>query len=364
MNISILEPNLIQNAGHYSDWPKQIAQYLAVELKHKVTIYAHNTVKKSVFDDLSEIAEVKPYFSSKLNLGLDYDTINPKIIRSQYDLLSTELNNIEPSDLWIIPTLSSIFLLALIRSHPTNAISSVTHLIPHFNGKNGIKLWKLCGERLQNSNLNINFFVTVPELIPLYNKLLQQTIQHIPYLYNSLDHKMIEKKSLLNTVGFLGHQRPEKGLRLLPHLTHFISKMGLKIILQDSSGRIEVKDSNNILLVKYVDDLPKIITQCDLIIAPYNPLRYRFRMSAMIIDALANAIPVVAPSNTSSGNLVEKFHAGETFDQFDVESILSAIKKVQSNYEEYAHGAFEASKYLHENHGNEIFIRKLILKEN
>lgn len=362
MNISILEPNLREKGGHNFDWTKKIVQYLTVVLKHNVIIYTNKNVEENVVDELSKIAKIVPHFTAHLyNKNYKYKTFATKMPR--YYFILNELKKVEESDLWIIPTLHSSLLLSLIKLNPKIPISSIIHFVPNYLGEGGNNIWKLCGEKLVHSKLNINFYVTVPELIPIYDNLLQKSTQHIPYIFSS--SKNIKKKSLLNKVGFFGHQREEKGLLLLDKLVEEIINMGLNITIQDPNGSVKLNStvSNNITFLGFVDDLSEEITNCDLVISPYDNNKFHYRMSGLMTDALANAVPVIGPKNTTNGNLIEKFHAGETFDHFNVESILHAIKKVYNNYEFYANGAFDAYQYFNNNHGLNRFIDTLLNEE-
>lgn len=136
----------------------------------------------------------------------------------------------------------------------------------------------------------------------------------------------------------------------------------VKVIVQDSKKDVKLSKNNNLEILDYVDSMSDLISDCDLIVAPYDYKTYENRLSGVVLDALANGRPVIAPKNTSCGNLVKSFDAGELFDKFNAKSVYEAFLKVKQNYEFYAKGALAASESFDKNHGLENFANALLIK--
>ena len=68
-------------------------------------------------------------------------------------------------------------------------------------------------------------------------------------------------------------------------------------------------------------------------------------------DAIASGVPVIVPSGTAPGLLVEETGAGRLTSDVSVEAICHAVIDAQQNYEQISTAAFEASRRWHTTQG-------------
>jgi glycosyltransferase involved in cell wall biosynthesis len=97
-----------------------------------------------------------------------------------------------------------------------------------------------------------------------------------------------------------------------------------------------------------------------LVVAPYNPAWYVYNMAGVVMESLSCAVPVVAPRGSSSGNLVESFGAGATFDEFSSPSVIKAIAECAKTYPHKKQNAIAAREVFKNQHGLANFAEALL----
>jgi glycosyltransferase involved in cell wall biosynthesis len=196
----------------------------------------------------------------------------------------------------------------------------------------------------------------------LFFPLLEQELFIPPLLVDA--NPPIAPKSTLKRVGFFGQQSTRKGSKLISELTQHLLKVGLEVVVQNSLGNFDGVQSQQLTILGYVDNFSEEISKCDLVILPYDPYVYKNMASGVAWEAIARAVPVIAPANTVPGGFVTSENAGITFKEFTAESIIDAVTQASSEFKTIADGAFRASKNWSTNNGTDKFVEAILLPRN
>lgn len=174
------------------------------------------------------------------------------------------------------------------------------------------------------------------------------------------------------TVGFLGHQRPDKGwqfvrdtvravLRDNPNVT-FIAHQSDPSSMSEVTQGIRDLAANEPRLELLVQPAVGaawfgLLDRCDLVALPYDPIRYQAAYSAIVGEALAAGAPIVVPADTTmSAALAAAGMPGTTFTVWDAASIASGIGRAIGRFDDIAARAHEAGQDWHGRHGPDRFV--------
>lgn len=361
MTINIIEPALINRAGHHFDWCLKIAKYLSKNQHESIKIFVSKNITNDAKNALSLHGEVVPLFTDKPYRSAQEVDPLCGVLTLYFDqsvLLASALQKIDQNCLWIWPTLFEYQLNALSLAKIRARITCCIHTAPEYRSTLSAMLWRDAAIRAKNSKLNISFGATFSELAKLFEPLLQKKIATLPILVDALP--MTSPKTELKRIGFFGDQTKRKGLHLLPSLIKKLSLLGYKIIVQDSKGQIDGKQSPGLTVLGYVEDLAAEISKCDLIVLPYDIQAYQHMASAIAWEAVAVGVPVIAPANTVPGNFILDQHAGVAFESFTVDDIVKAVEQAKQNYHAIAAGAFHVNQNWSSHHGTAKFTQALL----
>lgn len=161
------------------------------------------------------------------------------------------------------------------------------------------------------------------------------------------------------TIGVVGHQRPDKGYHLVPEIARALlaSERDIHLLVQNSvpadmpdaheaMRHIAASDSR-----VSIDERPvgaerwaDLLRQVDLMLCPYDPVRYVASYSAVATDAVANGIPLVVPDGTSMARLIAKYDdCGVAYKEQQVEAIVSAARNAIAQFDLLATRASRAA---------------------
>lgn len=153
------------------------------------------------------------------------------------------------------------------------------------------------------------------------------------------------------TVSVMGHQRYDKGYHLVPQVARMLLSDCPDIRLLIHNGFPQgMPDVQALVRSLAVDprvtiseevagpDLwGEMLSVSDLIVSPYMHNRFSASYSAVTAEALAHAIPLVVPANTSLSRLVDDFGgACEVFLHHEPNSIVAATKRAIARFDELA----------------------------
>jgi len=373
MKISLLDPGLRQRDGHYYDWVHQ----LTLEARRRnisVVIGCAQHAASDLQAALRPLAEVRPLFTVSPHHApprLSFAPGHPQVLareeaaRHSHESvrLAAELSTLPPSDLWVFPTLfaSQAAAYALVPNAPP--VVGCIHNAPELDGAAAATSWQQALHALyalrvpdsvpqpQGAPANsVRLGTTTAPLQQAYAALSPLPIQLWPLAHDGL--RAIQPRNQVTTVGILGHQRPEKGLGILPPLITGLLALGLKVLLHDASGQLRAPALPGLQLVSgFVSDFPALVSLCDLIVVPNQAANYRLRGSGPVWEAMACGVPVLAPRDCYPGELVLSSGVGLCFDTSTPEAILRTLQTALQRYPQLAAAAFACSEQWPKHHG-------------
>ena len=105
----------------------------------------------------------------------------------------------------------------------------------------------------------------------------------------------------------------------------------------------------------------RLLDRCDLLVAPYDLEQYAICCSGMVLEGLANAIPVVLAEDSASTRVLRRFGMpGATFKRVDAESVVAATEAAFAAYDELAGRAAVASRQWQEQQGPVRMVESLM----
>ena len=178
------------------------------------------------------------------------------------------------------------------------------------------------------------------------------------------------------TLSVLGHQRPDKGYALVPEIVASLlrTRSDIRVLVhngapnftpgpQESLRALARQDSRLALDETIAGPEPwaRLLEQSDLILCPYNPAVFGTRFSSLACEAIANAIPLVAPARTSLASLMADFaQPGTIFRSWTPESVLEAVNHALDDFDRYAEIALRASERWAQTQGPQQLVRSLL----
>ena len=87
------------------------------------------------------------------------------------------------------------------------------------------------------------------------------------------------------SVGFLGHQREERGSLLIPPLARALLDTGYKVFIHDTIGQFQLQTAipNLVLVNGFVRELAAVMVQCDLVVC------YQEQTVPAVLDAVGRS---------------------------------------------------------------------------
>jgi radical SAM superfamily enzyme YgiQ (UPF0313 family) len=168
------------------------------------------------------------------------------------------------------------------------------------------------------------------------------------------------------TVALLGHQRPDKGfhfappligeiLRAHPESSALIHNGGMFSMLPEMNELKQMARREPRIAIRHEPAdaalWQDLLDACDLILLPYDPGRFANSYSAIVADALANAIPMVLPAETSLSRMAKSYgDSAISFASWDLDAIYAAADQALGLFDELAAKALEASKRWQASH--------------
>lgn len=358
MRIHLLDPGYIHPGGHHVEWDLLIAHNL-VERGHEVRLFCNIQASEEATRAFSRSGPATPIFETSPYVWPRSEEHERTLFFDVAESVARELKKLEPADLWLWPTLFSPYLLGCALASPSAQISGCIHNEPSYVLPNGRKWWQQAFAKSLEAGLRLNLSATTPALQGIYARLAPDIpIKRAPIAQNGLTATLPKKQ--MRKIGFFGQQRKEKGEKLLHPLVNMLLDAGYEVILHDSNGRPESGSRPNLTVLGYLDDFTKEIARCDLVVAPYDPVQYHFRLSGIVAEALASSVPVVVPAGTALMRLVQETGAGVVFSNLTASSIFQSICVAKDRYANLAESAFKTGREWSASHGTENFVSCLL----
>lgn len=210
-----------------------------------------------------------------------------------------------------------------------------------------------------------------------YAKLLDLPVAVLPPVHSSIAPARMRRRTPDGriTIGILGHQREEKGFDLLPDIVSGIRAHDIPVRILIHDGDPTARDTTRKIQIlaavgsdmefehKPADQIywQSLLDRTDLMILPYDPIRYLASYSAVALEAVSAGIPMVVPQNTTMESLAQEYQGkATTFSQWDATSVVQAIQQAVDHFDIIAQTAFEGAESWNSRNGASAFIDHLL----
>jgi hypothetical protein len=185
----------------------------------------------------------------------------------------------------------------------------------------------------------------------LLKTLLDRPVAVLPFPYQATKPLRSRAGKRPVTIAALGHQRSEKGYHFLPAIIEALMRRGAVRFLIHNSAPENLPEVGEALrrlaignpaiqLVAHSTtgaDWDALIDAADLMLCPYDAKRYLTTHSGIVVEAIANAIPLVVPAGTPLAAIVSDYGGAATvFDRFDAASVIAATEQAIADFDRHA----------------------------
>jgi hypothetical protein len=362
MRIHLLDPGLKVLAGHHFDLDQGLSRYL-VEQGHDLHVYAHIGATQQVQTAVQAVAPITPLFRSGPYVDpRQQDPYAGEFVtyQTQSRLLAEDLVKLPDADIWVWPTLTAAQLHASATRNTGAGLAGCVHMpVVSDEYPQGQCWWRDAFLTAQRAGVQLNLGAIEPEHRYEYLPLMPDSrFSVFPSYFEGVAPQIPRKQ--LRKIGFFGNQRGEKGAALIMDILGPLLSAGYQVVVHDSGGMLRFENRPGLTMLGFVDDLHQEIAQCDLIVLPYQPDRYKSKASGIMMDAIASGIPTVVPFGTALGRWSDRTGAGTQFVQLQTTDIIAAINAARSRYDTIAQSAYDAAIAWQKNHGMARFAQAML----
>jgi hypothetical protein len=193
-----------------------------------------------------------------------------------------------------------------------------------------------------------------------YSKLMGYPVLTLPLPHRAITdcHSRVGKR--IKTVSVIGQQGWNKGYQLVPQFaTQLLAQRDdVRMLIHNNIPNNLAKDHALIRALAAADSRVTVneefaaaelwsylLNESDLLVCPYSAKTYSTSYSAVASEAMANAIPLVAPANSTLSDVLQEFDTpGATFSDFNSQSVLEATLKVLDDFDAAAERASLAAR--------------------
>lgn len=209
-----------------------------------------------------------------------------------------------------------------------------------------------------------------------YSRLLGFAVETLPHVQTGgeIRHRVADEQGR-PVVGFLGHQRPEKGYHLIPDLLRLLLEKDVRARFLVHNG-----DPHETVIARELQELAAadsrvrfdqqpadqtywngLLDSTDIVVLPYEPNRYAASFSGIAVEAVSCGLPVIGPNGTTIKTLVERYQKNSIgITDWTVEATADAIVAALRDFPRLSRSAFEgAGEWALEN-GVSAFVSRLL----
>lgn len=348
VNLNIIEPTLHDLAGHGYSYVSQVAKS-AKEFGNKTHVWFDHR-DPNLLRELNIFSH--PWFYRKFRQL-------QKIILYYRLIKNKECIYVCTSELWDIKVLSLI----------SRNIDTHSKIICHFHQfkKNRSKISSL--KKIARNSPNIAIFTPTSRLSNIFKHTGFKSVKTIPCPSYPPKTTTYQPQKLEPYVIFAGAARDDKGFSKVVDTIKLANKSNsdIKFKIQASKPNSNRYDDKTKLAVDSLWSLPKnnrlqIISQTltqqqyqdsfknSIALLLYDQHSYCDKFSGVMLDAIYANCPVITTKDTWMGDITEKYDIGVTLKDHSPEKIISAIKVIKDNYQEYQNKALIAAELMKQEH--------------
>jgi len=195
--------------------------------------------------------------------------------------------------------------------------------IPEVRADPRALLYRFAAKRITSAQLSRFHMATYdPTCSALYSNLMECGIETLPWPHTAMaePRNRVGKRPIV--VSVLGHQREDKGYQHMPNVAEGLlaANQNIQILLhnaapdglhetQDALRQMARNDSRIIVDERIADKRIwlELLERSDIIICPYNIMRYATSHSTVVSEAIAHGIPLVVPANTVLARVISEY---------------------------------------------------------
>ena len=200
---------------------------------------------------------------------------------------------------------------------------------------------------------NVRFIAETSEMADKWTEIIGIKCTNFPFPVEpqncAISHTSVSDSKI--TFGILGPPRKEKGFNLIlkayqqitlencGDLMNFIIQVAPVWSNCEVDNEVEefrklATQSSNIQLIENVlshEEYTALWSKIDVILLPYSSSAYSLRSSGVLMEAIANAKPVITTANTLLACMADKYAASIKIEE-DSEYLVIALKEAKSNF--------------------------------
>lgn len=366
MKINILDSGLSDRAGHHYDYDLKLVRHW-VETGHDVHVYGFAGLDNAAAREFEKLgATTRLFDTDHYKKPNTYDWYAGEIVQHRRESanIAEELKSVRQADIWIWPTMRAQEIAACVTRGVDVPVVGCIHSDPGVEARSlQAQLWRDALLSARDSGLQLTLASVEAELRHRFMPIVANgRFVVVPHPVDG--PPIAEPRTALKRVGFFGHQRNEKGLKLMPSLLSQLVEDGFAITFQNSRLDSPMPDVPGVDLLDYVEDLAVPIAQCDLVVLPYDVEKYHARGSGILVQCLALGIPVTAPVGTLPARIIEQYRLGPLFIANSAGYIYRAIKAAERQYPAFAINAHRTAGQFCKRNGSARFAADLLAAAN
>ncbi len=384
MRVIYIDPGLRNDLGHHANSCRAIMQ----ELRRRgieVWIVGHVTISAELQAELGAI----PLFRVHTYVQFDGDPFAGWL--NMFDMASrvtaedlSRIGGIRPDDLVYLNSAQPAQFHAMVKWYQSLADDVRPRVVIEFGTDAGVTVasagdagkvvihandyrtdpramfHRFAANQLHEDDLKRFHLVTFdPVSSAIFSHVLGKRVTTIPLPQYTRDTVISRAGRRPITVGVLGHQRADKGYQLMPLIARLLlaHEPDIQLLIHNGAPhempvvqnelRAHAKVDSRVTLNEEMAGPPlwdSLLRETDLILCPYDPIRFRSSYSALATEAVANGIPLVVPKDTSLSDLLRRFgEPGVSFDTWSPESIVAAVRAAIADFDALAQRAVAAA---------------------
>ena len=357
MRVHLFDNGLRNGTGHHFDYCLSLARCFT-QRGHLVSVWGARDMPSDVVAAFHQLGcQAFELFSHYTHDQPASDGDSLQSLEALAREAARELAQAGEADLSLFPTLTALQLAAWSRLARAGPMAGLVHLPPADEQPAGGILWGQAMERVRARGLQ----VTLAAIDPVIGSALRETSDALPVHEWPMPLDGIPKPHYppqIASVGFFGHQRPERGITLIPALTQALLDAGYRVLIHDTMGQFQSDTPipNLVLVNGFVRNLAVVMAPCDLVVCTMQAESYARRTSGIACLAVACGVPLVLPAGTLSALRYQALGSVACYQEQTVQSVLDAVAQSQLDYPRRSLAAQRAALDWRQTQGVERFV--------
>jgi hypothetical protein len=376
MRVIYADPGLRDNLGHHANSCRAILRELE---RRGVTVVVLSLT--GIIPELQEELHAIPFFRAHTYWQTDGDPISGWLncfdtsVRATIEDLN-RLQGVTPDDIVYLNSAQPAQFMALVKWSKSLPVDRRPHIVMEFGTDPGVDVDFGAGDESGKFTLRLRDYRNDPRAMfyrhaasqlaepdlarfhmttfdgaasAVYALLLGRPVGvlPLPQFAHATVVSRVGRRPI--TVSVLGHQRHDKGYHLMPEIARLLlaHEPDIRLLVHNGAPDVMPRIQQEMRAHAAVESRvtlneqtagpelwEDLLRRSDLILCPYEPARFVASYSAVATEALANAIPLVVPANTSLSRLLDRFGGpGTAFESYDSAGIVAATRLALADFD-------------------------------